>query len=330
MKTLITGGAGFIGAHLADRLQQDGAQVDLVDDFSRGRHDADLDELLARPGVACITRDLRDPRALDGLDTDYDVVFHLAAIVGVANVQARPYDVLRDNVELLLRVQDFARRQIDLRRLVFASTSEIHAGSLRHLNLPMPTPETAAIALPDLTGPRTSYLLSKLYGEALCHHAGVPFTVVRPHNIYGPRMGLAHVIPELLQRAERTPAGAKLEVFSPGHTRAFCYVADAVEMLVRLAAAPSAESGVFNLGNQGEEVAIGALAQRIAALLGKDLEIVAGPDTPGSPVRRCPDMTRTVATTDYRPRIDLDAGLARTYAWYRDRVFGAEPAAACG
>jgi len=330
MKALITGGAGFIGAHLAERLQRDGVRVDLIDDFSRGRQDADLAVLLARPGVACLTCDLRDPRALDGLDRDYDAIFHLAAIVGVANVRTRPHDVLSDNVELLLRVQDFARRQTGLRRLIFASTSEVYAGSLQHLDLPLPTPETAAIALPDLAEPRTAYLLSKLYGEALCHHAGVPFTIVRPHNVYGPRMGLAHVIPELLQRTERTPPGGEIEVFSPGHTRAFCYVADAVEMLVRLATAPAAEGSVFNLGNQTEEIAIRELARRIVALLGKDLAVMAGSDTPGSPARRCPDMTRTIATTGYSPQVGLDVGLARTHAWYRDRVFRQETATACG
>lgn len=330
MKVLITGGAGFIGLHLAARLQAEGARVDLIDDFSRGRRDDDLAALLAGPEVTCVSRDLRDPRALRGLDRDYDVIYHLAAIVGVANVQARPHDVLRDNVELLLQVQDFARRQMDLRRLVFASTSEVHAGSLRHLDLPLPTPETAAVALPDLMEPRTTYLLSKLYGEALCHHAGIPFTVVRPHNVYGPRMGLAHVIPELMQRAEHTPPGGTLEVYSPGHTRAFCYVADAAEMLVRLARAPAAEGGVFNLGNQTEEIAIGALARRIVALQGKELTVAAGPETPGSPARRCPDMRRTIATTGYAPRVDLAEGLARTYAWYREKLFAPVPAAASG
>lgn len=330
MKVLITGGAGFIGAHLAKRLVRDGARVGLVDDFSRGRKDADLADLLAHPGVTCIARDLRDPRALDGLDRDYDLIVHLAAIVGVANVQTRPHDVLSDNVSLLLQVQDFARRQRGLRRLVFASTSEVYAGSLRLPDLPLPTPEAVPILLPDLAEPRSTYLLSKLYGEALCHHGGIPFTIVRPHNVYGPRMGLAHVIPELLQRAEGTAPGGTLTVYSPDHTRAFCYVADAVELIARLATADVAEGGVFNIGNEAEEISIRDLAQRILGLLGKDLAVAAGPETPGSPRRRCPAMARTVNATGFRPLVGLDEGLARTYAWYRDRVFRQEPAGVCG
>ena len=318
MRVLITGGAGFIGAHLAEALYRRGASVDLVDDFSRGRHDDDLRDLLARPEIDCVARDLRAPDALAGLDRDYNKIFHLAAIVGVANVQTRPFAVLRDNAGLLINVLDFAQQQPRLQRLVFVSTSEVHAGSLRHLDLPLPTPEQAPIALLDLGKPRTTYLMSKLYGEALCHHAGVPYTIVRPHNIYGPRMGLVHVIPELLQRAVATADGSVLTINSPTHTRAFCYIDDAVEMIARLALAPDAEGQVFNIGNQSEEIAIRDLAARVVALLGKTLRVADGPDTPGSPARRCPDMTRTIGVTDYVPRVTLEAGLQQTYVWYRD------------
>ena len=89
---------------------------------------------------------------------------------------------------------------------VFASTSEVYAGSLEHFGLPIPTPETAPLGLPDLGRPRTTYMLSKIYGEALCRHAGLPFTILRPHNLYGPRMGMAHVIPELHARATHIQA----------------------------------------------------------------------------------------------------------------------------
>ncbi len=321
MKVLITGGAGFIGLHLARRLLDEGARIDLLDDFSRGRRDPDLAALLADPAVTCLERDLLRPEALAGLANDYGRIFHFAAIVGVANVLERPFDVLRRNVELLLKVMDLAARQEALDRLVFASTSEVHAGSLIHLDLPVPTPEAAPVALPDLREARGSYLLSKLYGEALCHHAGLPVTILRPHNVYGPRMGMAHVVPELMRRALETAEGGKLLVYSPAHRRAFCHVADAVEIIARLAAAPEAEGGVFNVGNQAEELAVEDLARRVVATLGRALEIEPGPDTPGSPARRCPDMTRTIDVTGHVPDVSLDEGLARTWDWYRDHVF---------
>ena len=87
---------------------------------------------------------------------------------------------------------------------------------------------------------------------------------------------------------------------------------------------------MFNIGNETEEISIRDLAQRIVGLLGKDLAVAAGPETPGSPRRRCPAMARTVNATGFRPLVGLDEGLAPTYAWYRDRVFRREPAWACG
>jgi nucleoside-diphosphate-sugar epimerase len=321
LRVLITGGAGFIGAHLARRLLAEDAQIDLIDDFSRGRRDPDLAVLAEHPAVRCIARDLLAPGSLDDLPSDYDLVFHLAAIVGVANVTRQPLEVLRRNLDMLLAVQSLAGRQKRLQRLVFASTSEVHAGSASHLDLPVPTPEDAPVALPDLARSRSTYLLSKLYGEALCHHAGLPFTVIRPYNIYGPRMGMAHVIPELLQRAERTPEGGSMTVYSMRHRRAFCYVSDAVELIARLALADDAVGRVFNIGNQAEEVAVGQLAALVLATIGRQLTLEPGPDTPGSPARRCPDMSRTSTVTGYRAGVPLPFGLRETYDWYREHAF---------
>ena len=161
----------------------------------------------------------------------------------------------------------------------------------------------------------------------MAHHSGVPFTVARPHNVYGPRMGLAHVIPELLQRAHYSVDG-RLEVYSVDHRRTFCYIDDAVEMLVRALEAPGGSGETLNIGRQAPEVAIRAVAQVVAEVVGKDLEIVPMPPTPGSPVRRCPDMSKTLELTGYAPRVELEDGIRRTYQAYRDNVFDAAAPAA--
>src|SRR5262249_40070572 len=176
-RALITGGAGFIGCHLARRLLAGGHRVALLDDFSRGVHDGELRELTSRPEVRLIECNLLDPTATAELaraEADrFEVIVHLAAIIGVANVLDRPYAVLRDNVAMLAHVVELGRRQAGLQRLLFASTSEVYAGTLRHFHLPVPTPEASPLALTDLEHPRTSYMLSKIYGEAMCHQAGL-------------------------------------------------------------------------------------------------------------------------------------------------------------
>ena len=125
-----------------------------------------------------LERDLLRPDALADLADDYTHVIHLAAILGVQNVLEQPYATLRDNVHLLEAALALAARQSRLERLVFASTSEVYAGSLELMDMPIPTPESTPLALPRLEQPRTSYMLSKIYGEAMVRHSGLPFTQI--------------------------------------------------------------------------------------------------------------------------------------------------------
>jgi UDP-glucose 4-epimerase len=321
MKALITGGAGFIGGFLAQALAASGHTVHLVDNLARGRHDRFLSELLAMPNVALLQRNLLEAHTLDTLDDDYTHVVHLAAILGVQHVLDHPYPTLRDNVQLLEGVLSWAQHQPHLERFVFASTSEVYAGSLEQGTLPIPTPEDAPLTLPSLDHPRTSYMLSKIYGEALVRHAGPPFTIIRPHNVYGPRMGQSHVIPQLLEKAYHAPDGGSIEVFSVDHRRTFCFIDDAVEMITRAATAPDCVNQVLNLGSQSPELTIGEVAEVIVRTVGKPLRVDAKPSTPGSPTRRCPDMSRMAALTGYRARTAFEDGVRRTYAWYRPMVF---------
>jgi nucleoside-diphosphate-sugar epimerase len=320
-KALITGGAGFIGGQLTKRLLADGFEVDLIDNMSRGVEDDLIAEFRTHEGFSVHVADLRDPDSLGGIGDDYTHVLHFAALLGVQNVLDRPLAVLRDNVSMLETMLDLAGRQSGLERFVFPSTSEVYVGTQQHFELPIPSPETTPLAISPLDHPRTSYMLSKIYGEALCHQSGLPFTIIRPHNFYGPRMGLSHVIPQLLQRIHDASGGDELVVYSIDHQRTFCFIDDAVEYIVGLLGADDAVGGTFNIGVQSPEMTIGGLAELLCGIVGRELTIVAGETTPGSPPRRCPDMSHTIAVTGHQPAVSLEDGVRRTYDWYRARVF---------
>lgn len=324
MKALVTGGLGFIGHHLSARLLADGFEVHALDNCQRGIVDAHVEALMANRRYRLTLGDLLDNNGpLRELGGGYTHVFHLAAIVGVRNVVQQPYHVLRDNVLALTRVLEWSRSQRALRRFVFPSTSEVYAGTLETFGMAIPTPEGTALTIASLDRPRTSYMLSKIYGEALCRHADIPFSIVRPHNVYGPRMGSAHVIPELLARAYRAPAGGSLLVYSPRHQRTFCYIDDAVELIVRIALSPAGRGGTFNIGSAADEVSMASLAAAVIATVGKPLVVEMGADTEGSPERRRPDIRLAVSVADYEPRTMLAEGLRQTYEWYRENAFGA-------
>jgi nucleoside-diphosphate-sugar epimerase len=241
----------------------------------------------------------------------------------VGRVVRQPLAVLADSVAMLERVIAAARRQRALERLVFMSTSEVYAGTLDLGELPFPTPESVPLAITRPEQPRTAYMLSKLYGEAMCRHADVPVSILRPHNVYGPRMGLSHVIPELLQRAHAAADGDELSVASIDHRRTFCYVDTAVELMRRIAAEPACGGETLNVGVGAPEVSIRELGGLIAEAVGKRLEIVPRPTTAGSPPRRCPDMTKTHGLVGRPPEVDLPTGIRLTYDWYRRNAFDA-------
>ncbi|WP_336489261.1 NAD-dependent epimerase/dehydratase family protein [Methylobacterium nigriterrae] len=319
-KALVTGGAGFIGYHLARKLAAD-FEVDILDNQHRGVRDNALEDLLAKPGIRMLGLDLCDPAVARDIDRDYHLIFHFAAIIGVQHVRSRPYEVLTKNVAMLKTALEMARRQRALERFFFASTSELYAGTLQFFGIPVPTPEDTPLTAGDLGNPRTSYMLSKLYGEAMCQFSGTPFTIVRFHNIYGPRMGRSHVIPQILEKAHGLGPGEALQVASVEHSRSFCFVEDAVEYLTRMADLAACSGKTFNVGTEGPELQIGDLAQLVLSIVGRGAPIVALPAEPGSPARRAPDMSRAIEATRYRSQVDLAAGISRTYEWYREHVF---------
>ncbi len=316
-RILILGGAGFIGHHLATRLAGDGHALTLVDDLSRGRADAALEALRARGGVVFHQADLTQPGALDGLARDWEQVYMLAAVVGVRNVERDPSRVIRVNTLALLNVLAWLPGRGET--LFFSSTSETYAGGVSNGTVPVPTPEDVPLSVPDPAAPRWAYAASKILGEAAVLHEararGLRVVVGRFHNVYGPRMGADHVIPELSLRALRREDPFRL--YGAEQRRAFCHVTDAVEAMTRLMAAEAAWGRVVNIGNDAEETRIGDLARMILDTAGFAPTIEPVPAPAGSVERRCPDLARLRALTGFQPKMGLAAGVRDTFDWYR-------------
>ena len=327
-RILITGGAGFIGTHLAKHLVDGGYTVYLVDSFVRGVRDRDLELLLSKQQATFSTIDLLDREAVLSLGRDFEVIFHLAAIVGVAYVMERPYETLVDNVKMIDNVIALAKKQTRFARLFFASSSEVYAGTLKYFQLPFPTPECTALAVTPLEEARTSYMLSKIVGEAMCQQADLPFTIFRPHNVYGPRMGMVHIIPEQLRKIWEAVPDTEVGVYSSDHRRSFCYIDDAVEMLKKMLETGACADKTLNLGSESPEVTIRKVAQTCIDVTGKKLTIKALPPTPGSPERRAPDMKQCQKILNYQPKVGLAEGISKTWAWYCEHIFeGSGPTA---
>lgn len=315
---LVTGGSGFIGYHLAKRLADDKSdKIVLVDNFQRGRMDEEFSELCVRPNVTLITGDLRDPATRAQLGSGYDEVYHLAAMLGVENVLHRPVDVLRVNALLTAEILEWLVGGGG-KKILFSSTSEAYAWTQQFHELPVPTPENVPLALTDLRNPRTTYAASKVFGELCvtqyCTQTGREFVITRYHNVYGPRMGYDHVIPQLHERA--LAGEAPLTVYSADHIRAFCYVDDAVDATLAAMRSDAGKNETFNVGNDEEEIEIGDLATRILEKTGREPDIRAKTAVNDPIKRRCPDVSKARRLLGYRPQITLDEGLNRTLAWY--------------
>ncbi|HPF98916.1 MAG TPA: NAD-dependent epimerase/dehydratase family protein [Kiritimatiellia bacterium] len=315
---LITGGAGFIGFHLAEELSRDGTDhVVLLDSLVRGRRDADLEGVLRRANVKLVEGDVTDRSVWDKVGGPFDEVYHLAAVIGVRHVLERPHDVVRVNALGTLDLLDWFGRQKG-GKLVFASTSEVYAWTQQFHPLPVPTPEAIPLSLTDLSNPRSSYAGSKMFGELAVTHiagkAGKPFSIVRYHNVYGLRMGFEHVIPEVFRRV--TEKQHPLVVYAAEHRRAFCHVSDAVAGTVLAMRHRAADGGTFNLGNDEQEIRMADLARAILQWAKVEVPLQEQP-APHDPIaRRCPDITRARQVLGYAPRINLEEGLRRTLPWY--------------
>jgi UDP-glucuronate decarboxylase len=317
--SLVTGGAGFLGSHLCERLLADGDAVLCIDDFSTGRW-ANIAHLASHPRFKVVRHDVATPLLVPWTDR----IFNLACPASPPHYQADPVQTTLTSVLGAHNMLDLARRTGA--RILQASTSEVYGNPEIH-----PQPESYCGSVSPI-GPRACYDEGKRCAESLFFDYrrahGVPIRVARIFNTYGPRMRPddGRVVSNFIVQALR---GQPMTIYGDGsQTRAFCYVDDMVEGLIRLMEAPDEVPGPINLGNP-QEFTIRELAGRIDGLFGGGCRIVARALPVDDPVQRRPDITLARNLLDWEPRVALDRGLALTIEHFRTSLGHApiEPAA---
>jgi dTDP-glucose 4,6-dehydratase/UDP-glucose 4-epimerase len=317
-RILVTGGLGFLGASLSRALARAGHSVRILDDASRGRVD---DETKAF-GIELVHGDVRDAAAVDQAVQGVDAIFHLAFVNGTRHFYERPTLVLDVGVRGMINVIDAALAR-NVRTLVLASSSEVYQTPPY-----IPTDERVPLSIPDPFNPRYSYAAGKLISEILAINYGRShferLLIFRPHNVYGPRMGWEHVIPEMVvrmaQSVQATAPGKAIDFPIQGdgrETRAFIYVDDFTRGLMTVFDRGE-HMNIYNIGTM-EEVAIADVAHKIAARFNVTLNLLASPAAAGGTPRRCPDIAKLRAL-GFEPSLSLDEGLGPTTDWYRSHL----------
>ncbi len=326
MRVLITGGAGFIGSHLAEVLIAQGHQVVVLDNLSTGRVE-NCNPLKGHPSFQLVVGSILDERLVDKFVERSDAVFHLAAAVGVDLIIKHPLESLTTNIRGSEIVLDMAHRY--RRRVLITSTSEIYG---KNTNGPLKEDEDRILGSPLKS--RWAYSTSKAVDEILAYtywkEKGIPTVIVRLFNTVGPRQTGAYgmVIPRFVQQALR---GDPLTIYGNGkQSRCFLYVKDAVLAMARLMELPEAAGEAFNIGSQ-EEVSIEQLAKHVIDLTESRSQISYIPYDKAyeegfeDMVRRVPDITKANRFVGFSPTMKLNDILENVIAYYRKEINGITP-----
>ncbi|KPL04770.1 MAG: nucleoside-diphosphate sugar epimerase [candidate division Zixibacteria bacterium SM1_73] len=318
MKYLITGGAGFIGSHLAERLLEKGDEVYVIDNFSTGSLD-NIQHLLSESKFHLTVGTILNERTLEPLVQACDRIFHLAAAVGVRLIIERPVDTIETNIlgtEIVLRLANKYKK-----KALITSTSEVY-GKGNHV----PFKEEDDRTYGPTVKSRWSYATSKAVDEFLAlayfHEKKLPVVIARLFNTIGPRQTGSYgmVVPSFVQQAL---LGHPITVYGNGkQTRSFTYVDDVVSAIRQLMEHPRAVGEVFNVGNS-EEISINDLAKLVRKIVGGDSEIVhisydeAFEKGFEDMQRRVPNITKIKELIGFKPTVDLEESIKRIVEYYR-------------
>ena len=269
-KVLLIGGAGFIGFNIAKFLADKNVyKITIADNFFRvgGKMDDSIKALVEKYNVNIISADFTDKNSFSRLENKYDYVYMLASVVGVDYVNEMPHEIIRINTALIWNTLEWLRNS-KCGKVLFTSTSECYAGTIEAFDYKIPTSEQVPLTIQDIRHPRFTYAVTKMLGESgfiqYADKLGFDCTIVRYHNVYGPRMGFKHVIPHLAQRFLNGENPFK--VYGASQTRAFNFIDDAVEGTV-LAMERGRSGEIYHIGTE-EEISIKELVVYTGKLMG--------------------------------------------------------------
>lgn len=313
-KALITGAAGFIGYHVAIRLLKKNFKLILLDNFTRGKKDKYFNRLIKNKNVTFKNIDLTKPISIKEKNINY--VFHFAAHLGVKNVISNPNRTFNDNIKMLVNLLDTLKKFNSKTKFIFFSTSEVYSPLIQSNKAIFPLKEDVDLVIKNQATPRDSYYLSKIIGERIVQLSGLKFVCFRPHNIYGPRMGYSHVIPELIKKINSGNKNS-IKVYSPTHKRAFCYIDDAIDQIISVSFSKVANK-IFNIGNSNQEIKMFELAKLIKKICNSKVGLKKTFDTPGSPKRRIPSLVKIKKYINKKKYISLNEGI-KQYLFFNSK-----------
>lgn len=305
----VTGAGGFIGSHLTEALLNRGAKVRALTRYNSRSDTGWLTETAGHPALTIIAGDIRDPFMVDRLVSDCDTVFHLAALIGIPFSYTAPQSYIETNVNGTLNVLEAARRH-KIRRTILTSTSEVYGTALY---VPIDENHPLQAQSPYSASKISADMLGRSYNCAF----GLPVTIVRPFNTFGPRQSLRAVIPTIIAQALQ---GKKILLGDTRPVRDFNFVTDTAAGFIAAASADHAAAEVYNLAT-GQGQTIGETAALIAELTGTDIEIVHD-DTRDRPadsevMRLIGTACRAEAEIAWKPAVTFKDGLKKTIAWIK-------------
>ncbi len=309
-RALVTGGAGFLGSHLCDRLLAEGFDVVVMDNLITGSTD-NIAHLIGNPKFRFIHYDVTEYLFLDGA---VDFIFHLASPASPIDFPTRPIQILKVNALGTHKALGLARAKNAT--FFLASTSEVYGDPLVHPQV------EEYLGNVNPIGIRGVYDEAKRFAESITmayhRYHGLNTKIVRIFNTYGPRMRLSdgRVVPNFIGQALR---GDEITVYGDGkQTRSFCYCTDLIDGFIKLVM--SDQTGPINIGNPTERTML-EFAQQIKALTGSSSEIVFKPLlTPDDPKQRKPDITKAKSLLGWEPRVSLEQGLSETIAYFKTKL----------